>query len=146
MFSVDNEILDSFVEINKEIYKLFKKEADRAGLTTVQLGALYKISSKPNIHLGELAEKLRLTNSTVSGVIDRLVNIGLVERIIPQENRRTVSLYLTEKGKEVLENAMSKESIFIQKLKSVEDLPKDDIQQLLRLHKLILTKLSLEEE
>src|SRR5438105_15735645 len=123
MFSFNNEILDSFVEINKAIYKLLKKEADRAGLTIVQLKALYKISSKPNIHLGDLAEQLRLTNSTVSGVIDRLVHNGLVERIIPPENRRTISLRLTEKGIEVLENVSSEESPFIQKLTSVKELP-----------------------
>lgn len=146
MFSINNEVLDSFVDIYKAIYKLLTKEADRAGLTAVQLRTLYKISLNPNIGLGDLADKLRLSNSTISGVIDRLVHSGLVERIIPPENRRSVSIHLTEKGKELVENITSEESVFVQKLQSIMELPKDDLQQLLRLHKLVLTKLLLEEE
>lgn len=146
MFTFSNEILDSFSEINKAIYRLLKKEADRAGITVVQLKALYKISTTPDIGLGELAEKLRLTNSTVSGVIDRLVHNGLVERIIPPENRRAVSIHLTEKGKELLVNLTSKETVFMKKINSVMEIPNEDIQHLLRLHGLILSKLSLEEE
>ena len=80
MVEFNNQLLDSFSEINKAIYKLLKKEADQYGITVVQLKALYRISSSPNMGLGELSEKLRLTNSTVSGVIDRLVQHELVER------------------------------------------------------------------
>jgi MarR family transcriptional regulator, organic hydroperoxide resistance regulator len=146
MFSFNNEILDSFSEINKAIYKLVKTEADRAGITVVQLKALYTLYATPDINLGDLAEKLRLTNSTVSGVIDRLVHSGLVERVVPPENRRSVSIHLTEKGKDLLEKLTSEESIFIQKMRSVKELPEEEVLQLLRLHKLVLSKLSFEEE
>ena len=54
MFSFNNEILDSFSEINKAIYKLAKTEADRAGITVVQLKALYTLYANPNINLGDL--------------------------------------------------------------------------------------------
>lgn len=40
----------------------------------------------------------------------------------------------------------SDDSVFVQKLQNVMEMPKDDLQQLLRLHKFILTKLLLEEE
>ncbi|XJZ28975.1 MarR family winged helix-turn-helix transcriptional regulator [Bacillota bacterium Lsc_1132] len=146
MFALNNEILESFLEINKAIYRLVKKEADRMGITVVQLKALYKISNNPDIGLGELAEKLRLTNSTVSGVIDRLVHSGLVERVIPPENRRSVSIHLTQKGKAILEDLMVSDSILNQKIMGLMGLPDEEIQHLLRLHKLVLEKLTIEEE
>ncbi len=146
MFTFSNEVLDSFAEINRAIYKVVKKEADRAGITVVQLKALFKIASSPDIGLGELAEKLRLTNSTVSGVIDRLVHGGLVDRIVPPENRRSVSIHLTDKGIQLLKDLTSGESIFMKKIKSVLEIPEEEVQQLLRLHNLVLSKLSLEEE
>jgi DNA-binding MarR family transcriptional regulator len=146
MFTFSNEILDSFFAINKAIYRLLKKEADRAGITVVQLKALYRISLNPNIGLGELAEKLRLTNSTVSGVIDRLVHSGLVERIVPPENRRAVSIHLTENGINLLSELTSEESNVMKKINSVMEIPEEEVQHLLRLHTLVLSKLTLEEE
>ncbi|MGG5254175.1 MarR family winged helix-turn-helix transcriptional regulator [Neobacillus sp. SM06] len=146
MFALNNEILESFLEINKAIYRLVKKEADRMGITVVQLKALYKISNNPDVGLGELAEKLRLTNSTVSGVIDRLVHSGLVERVIPPENRRSVSIHLTQKGKAMLEELTVSDTILTKKIKGLMDLPAEEIQHLLRLHKLVLEKLTIEEE
>lgn len=146
MIVFNNELLDSFFEINKAIYKLIKHEADRYGITVVQLKALYRISSNPDIGLGDLSEKLRLTNSTVSGVIDRLVHSGLVERVVPPENRRSISIHLTDKGKKLLEEIVSEDSALIKKMNSVMDLPKEELQHLLRVHNLVLTKLSLEED
>ncbi|MBI0575795.1 MarR family transcriptional regulator [Neobacillus cucumis] len=146
MYELNNVIVESFSEINKAIYRLIKTEADRMGITVVQLKALYRISSNPKIGLGDLADKLRLTNSTVSGVIDRLVQSGLVERIVPPENRRAVSIHLTQAGKELLDQVYSSESILRKKLNDVMDLPKEEIEHLLSLHRLILSKLSIEEE
>jgi MarR family transcriptional regulator, organic hydroperoxide resistance regulator len=146
MFEFNNALLDSFSEINKAIYRLIKKEADRYGLTVVQLKALYRLSFSPDIGLSELAEKLRLTNSTVSGVIDRLVHSGLVERVIPPENRRAVSIHLTEKGKKLLKDVMNEDAILMKKLNNVLEMPEDELQHLLKLHQLVLSKLLLEEE
>ncbi|MCM2532087.1 MarR family transcriptional regulator [Neobacillus pocheonensis] len=146
MYSLNNEILESFSEIHKAFDRLIKLDADRVGITVVQLKALYQLSNSPNIGLGELAEKLRLTNSTVSGVIDRLVYSELVERVIPPENRRSVSIHVTEKGKKLLDKLYSSDSIFIKKLNEVLDLPEEEIAHLLSLHKLVLSKLKLEEE
>lgn len=146
MYDLNNEILESFSKMNKAIYRLLKKDADEQGVTVVQLKAMYRISSNPHISLGELAEKLRLTNSTVSGVIDRLVHSGLVERVVPPENRRIISLHLTDKGHEILADLHSGNSILVQRLNAILELPEEEIQHLLRLHKLVLSMLTLEEE
>ncbi|MCM3789852.1 MarR family transcriptional regulator [Domibacillus sp. 8LH] len=143
---LNNEILASFWRINKAINKLIKQDADRLGITVVQLKAIYIIHLNPNISLGELAERLMLTNSTVSGVIERLVHNGLAERIIPQEDRRSVFIDLTEEGKAVFEQIVSSESKLVKKLNDILELPEEEISHLLRLHQIVLTKLSSEEE
>jgi MarR family transcriptional regulator, organic hydroperoxide resistance regulator len=145
MYVLNNEILESFSEINRAIYKLSKLEADRIGVTVVQLKALYRLSTNPNIGLGELADKLKLTNSTVSGVIERLVHNELVERVIPPENRRSILIHLTEKGKDLLDQ-LFKDSILIKKMNELLELPGEEIAHLLRLHKLLLSKLTIGEE
>ncbi|MBI0579134.1 MarR family transcriptional regulator [Neobacillus cucumis] len=146
MAVLNNEIYESYLAINKAIKRLIKFDADKLGLTTVQLKAIYKLATNPNISLGELAEKLRMTNSTASNVIERLVQMGLVERVIPPENRRVVSIHLTEKGKMILDQFHSSDSLFIKKMNDVLDLPEEDVTELLRLQKIVLQKLTLEEE
>ncbi|NHM29443.1 MarR family winged helix-turn-helix transcriptional regulator [Neobacillus terrae] len=147
MYAFNNEILESFSEINREIYKLIKKDADRVGLTVVQLKTLYRLLDNPDSSLSDLAEKLRLTNSTVSGVIDRLVQHELVDRVVPPENRRAVSIHLTKKGEEIIESVLaSPESLIIQRINSVMALPEEEIKNLLRLHALVRSRLSMEEE
>ncbi|MED3561275.1 MarR family winged helix-turn-helix transcriptional regulator [Bacillus xiapuensis] len=146
MAVLNNEIYESFLEINKAIKRLIKLDADQLGITTVQLKAIYKLASNPDISLGELAEKLRMTNSTASSLIERLVQIGLVERVIPPENRRVVSIHLTDKGKKILNQFQSSDSIFIKKMNDVLELPEKELSELLRLQKLVLKKLTIEEE
>ncbi|WP_066368730.1 MarR family winged helix-turn-helix transcriptional regulator [Neobacillus fumarioli] len=144
MNPLNNEILESFAEINRAIFKLVKADADQVGLTVVQLKALHLIHLSPNIGLGDLAEKLKSTNSTVSGVIDRLVQHNLVERIVPPENRRAVSLHLTDKGREILKYFETR-SLFMKKKDELLNMPEKDIEQLLHLHKKILSILNWEE-
>ncbi|WP_160719232.1 MarR family winged helix-turn-helix transcriptional regulator [Bacillus sp. USDA818B3_A] len=140
---LNNEILMSFFQINKAYNRLVKSDAERLGITPVQLKALYRINFNPNISLGELAEKLKLTNSTVSGVIDRLVHSGLVERVAAPGDRRSVSIRLTEEGRKRLDQFNSSDSILMKKIKEVLDLPEEEISHLLRLHQLVLDKLTI---
>ncbi|WP_042355706.1 MarR family winged helix-turn-helix transcriptional regulator [Bacillus rubiinfantis] len=137
-----SEILNSFSAINKLLYKVSKHDADQNGLTIVQLKALYIISSYPNIGLVELADHLKLTNSTVSGVVDRLVQNSLVERQPLPEDRRAITIHLTKQGEEKLKQIISGDSLLVEKLNKIKQLPKEDIQQLLRIHKKIQDILS----
>ncbi|MCM3567628.1 MarR family winged helix-turn-helix transcriptional regulator [Neobacillus mesonae] len=138
-----NEILNSFSDINKLLYKLSKQDADYNGLTVVQLKALYNVSIHPNLGLVELAELLKLTNSTTSGVLDRMVQNGLVERRKLPNDRRAITIQLSEKGQEKLEKFISGESILVEKLNKVkQELSDEDIQSLLRIHEKIREILS----
>jgi DNA-binding MarR family transcriptional regulator len=72
-----------------------------SGVTLAQCHALLEIASKNQESVTELAKTLCLDKSTVSRTIDGLVNIGLVDRTIPEENRRTSILKLTKAGEKV---------------------------------------------
>lgn len=55
-------------------------------------------------HLGEmkisdLSEKMGLSNSTVSGIVDRLEKQGIVERVRSKEDRRVVQVNVTSEFK-----------------------------------------------
>ena len=74
------------------------------GVTLPQCHALMALEEEEGVSLNELAGKLRLDTSTTSRIINGLVKQQLVERIIPPENRRAVSLTMTEQGRQVSKN------------------------------------------
>lgn len=71
------------------------------GVTLAQCHTLLEIECKNKESITELAKSLSLDKSTISRTIDGLVNIGLVNRTIPAENRRMATLELTDAGKSI---------------------------------------------
>ena len=53
--------------------------------------------------IGELAEQLQSKHHGVVALVDRCVEMGLVERRPGQEDRRTVEIHLLAKGEKLLE-------------------------------------------
>jgi DNA-binding MarR family transcriptional regulator len=51
----------------------------------------------------DIVNLLGITSGAVTGLTDKLVSLGLIERFRPEEDRRVVQLNLTEKGKETIE-------------------------------------------
>lgn len=47
----------------------------------------------------EIAAELKLENSTISGVLERMEKKELIERQVSKEDRRFIEVVLTEKGK-----------------------------------------------
>ena len=63
-----------------------------SGFTIPQFMVLVELYYRPGISLNELSEGLDLPKSSVSRIVDKLVNNGVVIRKIPDDNRRTVNL------------------------------------------------------
>jgi len=70
------------------------------GVTFAQCHALVEIGRAGAIYLNKLADILGLDKSTMSRTINNLVNSGMVFRDIDPEDRRFVTIKLTEKGNE----------------------------------------------
>lgn len=94
-----DEIIDIFKNIKKAINCKFKKSAKQYGFTPPQLSVIFHLYEMPSITLNELSDHMGLTKSTVSGIIDRLSNQGVVTREIPKDNRRIVNLSISEEFK-----------------------------------------------
>jgi DNA-binding MarR family transcriptional regulator len=132
MEGIGKEIMYSVFRMQKALCRLVREDAARVGITEVQLMILYTLWKKENIRLNDLAEKLNLSNSNVSGTVDRLVSAGLVARETSKKDRRAVVLSLTEKGKRTIQEAFNQESILLQRLKKIEQtIEMDEIIQFL---------------
>ncbi|MFN8622292.1 MAG: MarR family transcriptional regulator [Chloroflexota bacterium] len=72
-------------------------------VTMAQVKALYLVSARGTLHISALAELLGVTLSTGSGLVDRLVDHGLLERRHDTADRRHVVVRITPTGTELLE-------------------------------------------
>ena len=75
---------------------------EERGLTLPQLRILFLLRREPGATTNLLAARLGVTVSTVSGLIDKLVRAGLVERHQNPQDRRVVPLGLTREGEAVV--------------------------------------------
>lgn len=83
---------------------LEKSDSSCCGVTIAQCHAIVEIGRIKKISLIELADLLGLDKSTMSRTINNLVEAGLVKRDIDTENRRYISIQLTDQGIEVFES------------------------------------------
>ncbi len=74
-------------------------------LTSPQLVLLREIVRRGEIGMGALAEHASLSNATVTGIVDRLEQRGLVVRKRNEKDRRQVLLSSTEAGRALCQTA-----------------------------------------
>jgi DNA-binding MarR family transcriptional regulator len=77
----------------------------KLGISLAQLFVLQQLADKPAESLNELAERTATHQSSVSVVVRRLVERGLVSRTASPTDKRRVHIGLTPAGEEVLRGA-----------------------------------------
>ncbi len=98
MRQCSNEQMEKIIELFRSIHRKMREVASQkfrsCGFTVSQLSVLFILYETPNIKLNELTQKMGLSQSTVSCIVDRLVAQDVVVREIPKDNRRAVQLSL----------------------------------------------------
>jgi DNA-binding MarR family transcriptional regulator len=124
MPSESQHILDSVRRLVR-ILRLYDRAAQtQVGLSGAQLFVLTELGKTPELSLTELAERTRTDQSSVSVVVARLVEAGLVSRERADDDARRLVLTLTRSGRTALAKAppVAQERL----LQIVEQLPADD--------------------
>jgi DNA-binding MarR family transcriptional regulator len=77
------------------------------GLTAPQLLTLQELDRLQPTPVGTLAAAVHISQATMTGILDRLEQRGLVERTRDVQDRRSVTVTLTKEGKKFLQSAPS---------------------------------------
>ena len=93
------ETFDLIAAIAKRAERLVTRTVAEAGLTPAQYLVVANRPEKGGRPLGELADVLRCSPSTVTGVVDTMEKKELVAREPNPEDRRSHLLVLTAKGR-----------------------------------------------
>lgn len=93
------------VALLHEVIMLVKQNMTRGfegiGITAPQGMVVGTLSRYGRMKITELSEKIGLSNSTVSGIVDRLEKQGIVERNRSEKDKRVVYVQVTGKFEEM---------------------------------------------
>jgi DNA-binding MarR family transcriptional regulator len=77
-----------------------------AGIPLRWYDVLVQLEETPDgIAMNELADRILYSKSGFTRVVDRMEEAGLVRRVRPENDRRTILIVLTDKGTETMERA-----------------------------------------
>ncbi len=100
-----DQALISLRRILKAVEAQARTLARDTSLTPSQIVVLKELSVKDSAQPGELARSAGLKQATISILLDRLQERGLVQRRRGDEDRRTVRVQITSEGRSVLADA-----------------------------------------
>jgi len=91
------ELAESVQALRQLLLRSFEPDIAKSGLTVPQMNALEELAKADGASLKELSARMKLSHSTVSGIVDRLQRRGFVERIPDFKDRRYSRIFLSEK-------------------------------------------------
>jgi len=77
------------------------------GLTMPQMITLLAIHDRGSCRMGTLAEATQQSGGTLTGIVDRLIDDGLVERVRSANDRRVIEVTLTAEGRARVEGVLA---------------------------------------
>ncbi len=99
-----------------------RKITRMAGLTSSQLILLKRVLEVTDATISELAASISLSQATVTTILDRLEQSGLVRRERSEQDRRKVFVQLTAEGRAVLQRAPEPlQETFIRQFSALKD-------------------------
>ncbi|NGY06398.1 MarR family winged helix-turn-helix transcriptional regulator [Solimonas terrae] len=78
---------------------------EKGMISAAQAGALFYLARHDGASIGELAQTLDLAASAMTGLVDRMVRAGLLERRRDTQDGRAVRLHLSAAGRDALKTA-----------------------------------------
>lgn len=108
--SFDLESIESclaFLNTTAEVYAAFDAHFERYGLSAGKFTVLMQLySAKRDLSPSEFANRANVTRATITGLLDRLEREGLVERKAHSNDRRMLTIHLTDQGKMLVERVL----------------------------------------
>ena len=132
------EVASYFRTILKSITHEWKKNTIH-NFSMTHFKVLYTLNCEGQMKVSELADSIGLTPGAITGVSDKLLAEGYVDRVRAEDDRRVVYIELTEKGKGMLETVLESQKEMISTF--FHSLPDEDIQHLKRIFGQMLAKI-----
>ena len=94
----------------------FRRFMGATDLSFSQISVLMRLFHGKNSGVSEIGDQLGVSNAAASQAVDRLVQMGLIERTEDPDDRRAKRLALTQKGCELMEKGIEARGKWIEGL------------------------------
>jgi len=100
--TIDVDFLFALFEVQRLLRLYADKQASQYGLTRTQWAVLAKVERSEGLKQTEVAEMLEMKPITLTRLIDKLCDSGLLERRSDASDRRVNRLYLTKAARPLM--------------------------------------------
>jgi MarR family transcriptional regulator, organic hydroperoxide resistance regulator len=94
-----------FAKANQLAGRFLGQKVAPLNITPVQAMVLGFLHEEDHLTSSELGKRTELDSATLTGILDRLKTAGLIERLGNPDDRRSIQIHLTGKGKNVAAEA-----------------------------------------
>lgn len=103
MTKLDDCVPFRLAQLSRALYRPYKVRLQHYHLTPPQLFLLLALYERDGMTAGELAERIHLDKSTLTGILSRLESgsHGLIARTDDENDGRSVRVILTERGRKL---------------------------------------------
>lgn len=116
LLELDRQVCFALAVASRSVIGVYRPILEPLGLTHPQYLVMLALWGESPLRFGELAEKLHLDAATLSPLIKRLEQAGLVERVPVEGDERTFAVVPTEAGTALRERALDVPPAVIDKL------------------------------
>lgn len=110
MLNEDGDIktlVDNLFFLFRALHRGLESQAIKDGSTLPQRIVMGQLVRHGDMSVKELSQKVGLSHSTISGIVDRLERKGLVKRSRDQQDRRITKVTITDSAKNHFHNMMT---------------------------------------
>jgi DNA-binding MarR family transcriptional regulator len=120
--------------------RMAKRVAAKSGTNMMRSYALAFIRESGNMTMTDFAKTMRVSASTATAFVDRLVKAGWVKRVADPVNRKLVHLHITRSGERMLLKSTQEKRLLLAELLTL--LPAADRKHLERILATLLRRLN----
>ena len=124
--NLKRQFVSQLVESSRLLRNYIEHRAKGRGTTRAQWIVLFRLRQQEGLSQVDLADVLELQPISLVRLLDRLVEHGLLERRHDLRDRRTNRLFLTERGRQLVDDLDSLRDAIATDV--LQDIPADSIQ------------------
>lgn len=142
MANKQETLIEEHITALFQLSRALKKYADLSGeklpISPLQMHALFFVRENDKTTMTNLSDCFGVALPTTTKLVEKLVNVQLIERFPDPKDRRIIHLTLTKKGQKMLHDMIEQMNKPLRKL--LAKIPEKDLAQLNRITNELLLK------
>lgn len=138
LLKLDNQLCFRLYQVSRQMTRIYQPYLKEFNLTYPQYIVMLVMFEHEALDFHDLSKIVDLKTGTLTPIINNLVTHGYIQKVVNENDKRRVTISLTEKGKQLEEEVISVPLKMAEELEIDEDMYKILVKELDDL-KLILT-------